>query len=763
MDAKMESEMSWSSGLQLRVIDGQRERRDRTIRLDGKELKLGRANQGQRPGPGELLFKEPTVSRAHATLTWKPLKGGFQLVHKSKTNPTLVNGKPTKKILLAPGDRVQMGLLILELEDAPGGRTSSSSRSSRSSMTEPIMEALSKVEREHEEDQRRTRAEREEKQRQRELLASPESQGVASSHRSSTRLDEALKSAPFDPQAESVKRKRSSGFGWQPPEEREEEKDYGWGGRPRDVTPEAPPVPPRQPERDTGWGSEPSPPAVAYDSPPPPRRTIPITTLEEKPPPKVQVEHDSLDNVAVYELVVAKGPDQGKTFALKDMVLILGQRQGDQDERGGQGVLLNDATLPGEIGMFVWQGREGSYGLLASENSMQIIEVERIERDQKRRIRVDSHSPLLLKVADEIQVGLTTLRVQKIGEPLPDIRLQRSPQAPEPTPPAPRPIRPEPEAPGRPTSLRAKPSSGFGPPTPSRPMPPPSRPTRPEPPPTSTAEDLFPPAEEEDDVPLWAAGTLVPGSASAKSQQTPRPASPLASGGRSKPADIELLEWGNRPNVDFLLEFVAGPLRGCQISLGRADLERMNRLNAGCQGGRQNEIGLEGPDITNEAFHLVTEDGRFSLCNESLSGLLVVNRSPMKTGDRVVLMTGDIITISTTKIRFLERDVVNVLSRYGLQAESGVTPDQDRIFPLNRQRLLIGRGKACDVRLSDLEVSRVHLGLAYSDGKFSVQHRSETNPTFLNGLSLLPGTVRKVKEGDRIRLSSLTVLKLVKR
>ena len=135
----------------------------------------------------------------------------------------------------------------------------------------------------------------------------------------------------------------------------------------------------------------------------------------------------------------------------------------------------------------------------------------------------------------------------------------------------------------------------------------------------------------------------------------------------------------------------------------------------------------------------------------------------MKTGDRVVLMTGDVITIGATKIRFLERDIVNMLSQFGLEAESGVTADQDRIFPLNRQRLLIGRGKACDVRLSDLEVSRVHLGLAFSDGRFSVQHRSETNPTFLNGLSLLPGTVRKIKEGDRIRLSSLTVLKLVRR
>jgi pSer/pThr/pTyr-binding forkhead associated (FHA) protein len=732
------------------VIDGQRERRDRVIRLDGKELVLGRASQGQRPGPGELLFKEPTVSRNHATLTWKPLKGGFQLVHKSKTNPTLVNGKPTKKILLAPGDRVQMGLLILELEDAPGGRTPSTGRSGRSSMTEPIMEALSKVEREHEEEQRRHRAEREEKQRQREILASPEAPAPSApaGSRRSSRLDEALRSAPYDPQEESKKRRRSSGFGWQPPEEREPspkdsgtelfkkktEQDYSWS-----APTQAPPPPS---------------PEVSYEEPAQ-RRTIPIT---EHPDPKPETE---MAGAPVYELVVTKGPDQGRTFALKDMVMILGQKQGNDDERDAQGVLLNDATLPSEIGMFVWQGREGAYGLLASENSMQIIEVERLEQGQRRRFRVDSHSSILLRVADEIQVGLTTLRVQKIGEPLPE------PQQYKPPAPAQREYDPS-TPPGRPTSLRGRSEGGFdAPPPPVRP----SSPMRPEPshqgqyepyerpePPHQAEPD---PPSDEREVPLWAQGTIGPGGSQ---QQAAPPAAPSSAKPKASGKDQgDILEWGNRPNVDYLLEFLAGPMRGCQVSLTPAEMERAGRLNAGAPGTRNNEISLEGPDITNQAFYLVMEDGRFSLCNECISGLLVINRSPMKTGDRVVLMTGDVITIGTTKIRFLERDVVRCLSNYGLLAESGVTSDQDRIFPLTRQRLLIGRGKACDVRLSDLEVSRVHLGLAYGDGQFSVQHRSETNPTFLNGLSLLPGTVRKIKEGDRIRLSSLTVLRLVKR
>lgn len=760
------------------------------IRLDGKEITLGRASQGARPEAGELLFKEPTVSRVHATLSWKPLKGGFQLVHKSKTNPTLVNGKPTKKILLAPGDRVQMGLLILEIEEVPGGRSSATvDKGNRASMREPIREALSKVEREHEEDQRRTRAEREEKQRQREILASPDMAAAspASPKRSSSRLDEALRSAPYDPQEEARKRRKQASFGWQPPEEREDETDYGWGNssgvapavRKESLewsAPATPPVSPRD-ERPAPPPRREEPVDVAYDPPTPPRRTIPISGMEEPKPP-VAVEHEVKG--AVYEIVVSKGPDRGKSFPLEHMVMVLGQRQGDGDDRDGQGVLLNDATLPSEIGMFVWQGREGAYGLLASENSMQIMEVERIDQGQRRRIRVDSQSSLLLRVADEIQVGLTTLRVQKIGEPLPELVLQRPPAvAPAPVSPS-RPSYEPPAAkslpessPGRPTPLRGKDPIGFGTPAPpARPQPPqPSnRPSAPEPlraqstpPPPSRPAPPPPALDEEPEVPLWAQGTLVPGQA--QNQSVPaaptRPAGSSAS--KAKGGDGELLEWGSRPEVDFLLEFTAGPLRGCQISLSRLEIERNKRFNAGCPGGRNNEIALDAPDAGPEAFHLLTEDGRFSLCNESPSGALIVNRSPLKTGDRVVLMTGDVITLGSTKLRFLEREVVKTLSQYGLLAESGVTADQDRIFPLNRQRLLVGRGKACDVRLSDLEVSRVHLGLAYSEGTFSVQHRSETNPTFLNGLSLLPGTVRKIKEGDRIRLSSLTVLRLVKR
>lgn len=197
--------MSFSSGLQFRVIDGQE--KDRIIQLNEKELTLGRALQGQRPGRGEVLFRESSVSRLHASLSWKKFKGGFQLVNKSRTNPTLVNGEPTESILLVSGDRVQMGYLILVLEASSGGRQFASKNiggdgRNYPSTTGPGLDALN----------------RNQPQPERESMASSELPESATSAR--RRLDEALQVAPPRPEDERKKRRDKPVFAWKPPEER---------------------------------------------------------------------------------------------------------------------------------------------------------------------------------------------------------------------------------------------------------------------------------------------------------------------------------------------------------------------------------------------------------------------------------------------------------------------------------------------------------------------------------------------------------------
>lgn len=67
-------------------------------------------------GPGSLLFPEPTVSRIHATLDWDEAANRYLLTHRSATNPTTVNkAKVTKPRHINPGDKIQMGNLIIEV------------------------------------------------------------------------------------------------------------------------------------------------------------------------------------------------------------------------------------------------------------------------------------------------------------------------------------------------------------------------------------------------------------------------------------------------------------------------------------------------------------------------------------------------------------------------------------------------------------------------------------------------------------------------
>ncbi len=101
------------SGYQLSVLKG--EDRGRVIPLTSREIHLGRKSSGVQQ-PHWLCFAEPTVSRHHATLVWDENQHHYTIYHKSRTNPTLVNGKRIQHCPLTHEDVVQVGLLIFRLE-----------------------------------------------------------------------------------------------------------------------------------------------------------------------------------------------------------------------------------------------------------------------------------------------------------------------------------------------------------------------------------------------------------------------------------------------------------------------------------------------------------------------------------------------------------------------------------------------------------------------------------------------------------------------
>ncbi|MBS2035312.1 FHA domain-containing protein [bacterium] len=747
--------MAWNSGYQLRILKGNQQ--GMVVPLTEQVYILGRATSQGETAPGYMFFYEPTVSRVHAELRWNEKKKSYFVHHQSKTNPTLVEGLPVDKKTPRPlekGHKIQMGYLVLEVEPAsetpaaPVSRSGSTpaapkedSSKTHKMMVGNILEALSKV-----------NADRQ----------------TGGTNRVDTRPQ------PRSGEPEVPRQPSGSGTFL--------ERDYG--------------------ASDQGGGTN------------------------------------------EIQFTVAQGPDKGEVFVLKEQVGIVGRAMGRDDPRRGQGVLLQDDSLPKEAAYVVWQSRDNAYGLSESDTPGVAIRVRRVHQGQPQDLPVGNGPPVLLQDGDVIQLGRSALVCRVKGAtPLKqwspqDIERPIPPRPPSvPLPPTPPPVSPQedwsqpgPPSPwGRPSEPPPAPRSislntaqstpapaggggGIVPrnfpgnsgslgvaPTP----PPPVTATRAEIAETTTDDSEAPaPTFRVPKPPSRVEPTLIgrgtsglggrsdlapvrptppvpdptPREVASRALETSPPTSPLdpssvptlsgAPPGRSqaqgpvddRPQELIPLSWPWRDNSDFVFDFTSGPNRGRQIALNAGEMQDDRVITLGSNSD-QFDIPLDG---TNNMAALRYRSRRFALLNQGPDDSVQVNRVPLKRGDQVVLMTGDRIDIGESTFRYLERAVVEVLQSFQIVVESGVDQDQDKVYPFSKQRLLIGRGKNCDVRLSDLEVSRIHVALVHRDGRFFVQHRSETNPTFLNGMSLLQGGEREIHTGDRIRLSSLTLLQFAK-
>ncbi|MBN9416112.1 hypothetical protein ABS71_06260 [bacterium SCN 62-11] len=749
--------MAWNSGYQLRILKGNQQ--GLVVPLTEQVYILGRATSQGETAPGYMFFYEPTVSRVHAELRWNEKKKSYLVHHQSKTNPTLVEGLPVDKKSPRPlekGHKIQMGYLVLEVEpateqsqvairNAPAAAApKEDSSKTHKMMVGNILEALSNLS-----------AERN--------PGAPPAAGPAPTNRQETR-----------PQ-------------------------------PRAVEAEAP----RQPS--TG----------AY--------------LERDYGASDQATNE-------IQFTVAQGPDKGEIFVLREQVGIVGRAMGRDDPRRGQGVLLQDDSLPKEAAYVVWQSRDNAYGLSESDTPGVAIRVRRVHQGQPQDLPVGNGPPVLLQDGDVIQLGRSALvcRVkgatplkswspQDVERPAPPIRPNSVPLTPtaapvspqedwgqssgppspwgrpsEPTPAPPRSISlssaqaPSPSGEGGGIVPRNFPGSGALGPIPTQPptqrveteipqeepeepttfrVPKPPTPPRMEPtligrntgglgsrsdlaPVRPTAPVPDSPAEgvnRQVDMTTPQTSPLDPSTVPTLSGAAPG-RTPVPTAADDRPPELIPLSWPWRDNSDFVFDFTSGPNRGRQIALNAGEMQDDRVITLGSNSD-QFDIPLDG---TNNMAALRYRSRRFALLNQGPDDSVQVNRVPLKRGDQVVLMTGDRIDIGESTFRYLERAVVEVLQCFQIVVESGVDQDQDKVYPFSKQRLLIGRGKNCDMRLSDLEVSRIHVALVHRDGRFFVQHRSETNPTFLNGMSLLQGGEREIHTGDRIRLSSLTLLQFAK-
>jgi pSer/pThr/pTyr-binding forkhead associated (FHA) protein len=97
-------------------------------------------------------------------------------------------------------------------------------------------------------------------------------------------------------------------------------------------------------------------------------------------------------------------------------------------------------------------------------------------------------------------------------------------------------------------------------------------------------------------------------------------------------------------------------------------------------------------------------------------------------------------------------DPVQVPSGAGLLVVSGFYEGLE--IPLDREWLVIGRGRSADLVIAEPTISRAHAAVGHDAEGFFVQDLGSTNETHVNG-----GKVQRqgLKDGDRLQMGKLVI------
>jgi pSer/pThr/pTyr-binding forkhead associated (FHA) protein len=227
---------------------------------------------------------------------------------------------------------------------------------------------------------------------------------------------------------------------------------------------------------------------------------------------------------------------------------------------------------------------------------------------------------------------------------------------------------------------------------------------------------------------------------------------------KHEPVDFREATFTWNYRADYIISFLEGRNKGQRVELLTRELEEGRHITVGARGERFNEIEIDDLGVVNQQATITYRGGRFTLLNEGKDESIFVNQLAMRQGEELLLKTGDHIAMGESVLIFLERSVVQVLSKYELTVVTGVPEDKNRTFDLLKEVVVIGRLKSCDIALFDTEISRKHLAITLRGGRFYLTHLSSSNPTFINGISLPRGRDRMLNEGDKVQLSDHTTL-----
>lgn len=75
------------------------------------------------------------------------------------------------------------------------------------------------------------------------------------------------------------------------------------------------------------------------------------------------------------------------------------------------------------------------------------------------------------------------------------------------------------------------------------------------------------------------------------------------------------------------------------------------------------------------------------------------------------------------------------------------------VFPLEKDRVMVGRSRFCDIRLQEDTVSRLHAAFTRAEGGLQLEDLGSSNGTFVNGEQIV-GSCR-LQVGDTVRFGAL--------
>jgi pSer/pThr/pTyr-binding forkhead associated (FHA) protein len=120
-------------------------------------------------------------------------------------------------------------------------------------------------------------------------------------------------------------------------------------------------------------------------------------------------------------------------------------------------------------------------------------------------------------------------------------------------------------------------------------------------------------------------------------------------------------------------------------------------------------------------------------------------------GEEVTLSTldglGEVTELRSVEIQLGELTVIR-----------GATNLPDALFSIGQDGATLGRGEDVDVRIAESGVSRLHASIEIAGRSLVLVHRSDTNPTFVNGFPVLDRVA--LEDGDEIQLADRVALSL---